>query len=241
VNALLMALLLGWTPLEDLPSAVAAYREARYSQAAQAFADLALQEHDAVRAAILHANAGTAAARAGQLGEAVWQLRMARNLLPRDETTARNLERVRELLGQGETEARHFTATLLDLPLKLTRHENAALSAALVCLALLLLSLWRAGHASSSLAWTAVALLVLAAAWAPFANAAWERERQRAVVLPDVVIGRAEPDEDAEVLFRLAGGAVVRDEESRRGWRLVQAPAGARGWVPADQVRPLRR
>ena len=223
----------------DLPGAVAAYRDGRYAEAANLFGELAVAEPDDRRAALLHTNAGTAAARAERWGEAAWQLRRALELSPRDPVTAANLRRLSEQLGESETEERHFTDTLLSLPLHLTPHENAWAAGLAAGLALLLLALWRAGRAGARTAWFAALLLLAAASWWPFSCWSWARELVRAVVIEPVVTGRAEPDNRSEVLFRLSGGAVVRQAEERGGWRLIETEAGARGWVPAAEVRPL--
>jgi hypothetical protein len=228
-------------PPADFAGAVTAYREARYSQAASAFAELAAAEADRARAAVLHGNAGPAAARAERWGEAVWHLRRARELAPRDPLATANLERVRALLGQGDSEASQFTGTLLALPLRLTPHESDVLAALAGGLALLLLAVWRLGRAGGGTARLAAVLLVLAAGWALYARAAWRREATRAVVLGSVVTGRAEPDARAEVLFRLSAGTVVRWDEERHDWLLIESDAGARGWVPGTDVRPLMR
>ena len=45
--------------------------------------------------------------------------------------------------------------------------------------------------------------------------------------------------DDERALFRLAAGTLVRAEQERHGWRLVESEAGARGWVRAQDVRPL--
>jgi hypothetical protein len=155
---------------------VTAYRDGRYGEAASAFDALARREADRGRAAVLHANAGTAAARAERWGEASWQLRRALELAPRDPIAASNLRRLREQLGEGETEAQHFTATLRGLPLRLTLHENAWAASLAATAALLLLALWRTGRAGARTAWCATALLLAALAWWPFASSAWARE-----------------------------------------------------------------
>jgi len=223
----------------DLASAVAAYRDGHYAEAAQRFGELAGAELDDRRAALLHTNSGTAAARAGRWGEAAWQLRRALELSPRDPVAAANLQRLSEQLGESETEERHFTATFLSLPLRLTPHENAWAAGLAAGLALLLLALWRAGRAGARTAWCATLLLVAAVSWWPFGRWAWSRERTCAVVIEPVVTGRAEPDTRAEILFRLSQGSVVRHADEQRGWRLIETEGGARGWVPADEVRPL--
>src|SRR5262249_46143210 len=100
----------------DLDAALRLYRGRHYDEGAAAFAGLAQSEPDAGRAAVLHANAGTAAARAEQWGEAVWHLRRARLLVPRDDVAATNLARIRAVLGEGTSEATHFTESVRELP-----------------------------------------------------------------------------------------------------------------------------
>lgn len=224
----------------DFDTAVQLYRDHHYGEAAAAFAELARDEPDPGRAAVLHADAGTAAARAESWGEAVWQLRKARLLAPRDPIAAANLARVRAVLGEGSSEAAHFTETLRELPLHLTPAESDALCGAAVGLALLLLALRRALPARRALATVAAGLLVLAAGWWPASLKAWNSARARAVIIPPTAVGHAEPDVGSEVLFRLGAGALVRGEEERHGWRLVESDGGARGWVPEDEARLLR-
>jgi hypothetical protein len=224
----------------DFDSALQLYRDQHYGEAAAAFADLARDEPDAGRAAVLHADAGTAAARAESWGEAVWHLRKARLLAPRDAIATENLERVRAVLGEGNSEAAHFTETLRELPLHLTLAESDALCGVAVSLALLLLAARRLLPARPALVAVAVGLLVLAAGWWPASLKAWNVARARAVIIPPTAVGHAEPDAGSEVLFRLGAGTLVRAEEERRGWRLVESDGGARGWVPEDEARPLR-
>lgn len=245
-RVLLCAVLLFAAPLAapvaaiaDLDGAVQAYHEGRWAESLARFAELAQAESDPARAAILHVNAGTAAARAEVWGEAVWHLRRARVLSPRDGIAAINLLRVQELLGNGASESAQFTTTLLELPRVLTRHESEALSALLASVALALLAL---RHALPGRVWPvrlALALALLAGLWWVLADAAWRREEGRAVIIPPTSSGRAEPQAHGEVLFRLAGGSLVTHDELRRDWRLVESEAGARGWVPAAEARVL--
>jgi hypothetical protein len=224
--------------VSDLQAAVQLYRDRHFDEAATAFAALAAAEPDAGRAAVLHADAGTAAARASSLGEAVWHLERARQLAPRDALAASNLSRVRALLGQGESEAAHFTQTLRELPLRLTAAESDALCGAAIGLAALLLAARRLVPTRLPRA-VALLLLLLAAAWWPASRAAWSASRDRAVIIPETAAGYAEPDERSETLFRLAAGTLVRAEDERHGFRLVESDAGARGWVRADAARRL--
>jgi hypothetical protein len=85
----------------------------------------------------------------------------------------------------------------------------------------------------------AIVLLAGAGLWLWVSCEAWHRLARQAVVIDQTVNGRAEPDALSEILFRLPSGSVVTAEEKRRDWRLVESEAGARGWMPAEQVRPL--
>jgi len=234
----------------ELAAAVAAYRDGRYPEAAEQFARLAAAEPDAARAGVLHCNAGTAAARAERFGEALWHLRRARQALPRDARTLVNLERVRVLLATaapgaaaaapGADESPQFARTLRELPLHATLDETGTACAVVAALALLLLAGSRAGRLPRGAVGVAAVVLLASAGWWLFARAMWEEDSRRAVVIAAAVIGRVEPRENGEILFRLPAGTVVSDEEEHGAWRLVQSEGGARGWVDAAQVRPLR-
>ncbi|MHC4845801.1 MAG: hypothetical protein ACYTCU_06540, partial [Planctomycetota bacterium] len=227
ILALLLAVLLGAVPAAGTPraadglqQAIDAYRAEQYGLAAGLFSELAEAETDDQRAAVLHVNAGTAAAKADRPGEAVWQLRRALHLAPRDEIAAVNLERVLVLLGEGKVEQQSFTETLLGVPLLMTRRETATLAASLAGLALLLLAVLRWRGRARRGAWLAGVLLVLAALGVGIGRLAWNREEARAIVIDEVVNGHAEPDERSEIRFRLAAGTTVMTEELRRDWRL---------------------
>ncbi len=226
-------------PVSDLPGAVQAYRDGHWAESTVRFAELARAEADPARAAVLHCNAGTAAARAENWGEAVWHLRRALHLAPRDETARVNLVRVTELTGKGQSESAQFTTTLLELPRVLTRDESERLVALLASLACALLALRRVLPERVWPLRAAVAVALLAVGWLALATHAWRREESRAVIIPPTASGRAEPEPHGEVLFRLSGGAIVRLDDLRRDWRLVESEAGARGWVPVADARPL--
>lgn len=217
--------------------AVAAYRDGRYERAWWDFAALAAEEPDASRRGLLHANAGTAAARAGRLGHAVWHLEGARRLRPRDDVVETNLALVRARLGQSPSEAASFAESLRRLPLRLTAREARLVVAGLVGLGLVLLA-WRRSRLRPAPGYgLVVAVLVLAlGAWV-FDRGARARDRQRAIVLEDAVALRAEPDRTGSINFRAGAGTIVVAEERRGEWRLVETREGARGWVPADAVR----
>ena len=224
-------------PAPAFERAVAAYRDRRYPAALESFAALAAEEPDPGRRAVLHANAGTAAARAHQLGEAIWHLETAGRLAPRDAVVRRNLERIRgRVTGQDTSETSQFTEALLRLPLILTPAETGRLVAALLAAALLLLAGRRAGWLGRGLTWTALILLALAGGCWLATERARAQDAQRAVVLEDAPV-RAEPGPKGTVLFRLGAGTVVRDEQQRGDWVLIETAGGGRGWALVETVR----
>lgn len=233
---LILSLLAGPTRAADLDQAVAAYRAGDHAAASQAFAELAAAEGDPDRAAVLHANAGTAAARAERFGQAVWHLEAALRLAPRDEPARRNLDQVRVRLGQSTRAAASFAETVQRLPVQLSLREARLGLALLATLGLVLAALARLGLAPAATGRLALLTLALAGLWWLADGWSRDRDRQRAVVLEPVVV-RAEPAADGKELFRLEPGTVVRSEELRGAWRLVETDSGGRGWTGAGLVR----
>lgn len=229
-------------PADPFTEACRAYRAGSFDRALFLFARAAEREPDQARRALLHADAGTAAARANRLGEAVWHLEAALRGAPRDAVAHRNLAMVRAQLPDGGDldDPSDFTASLLRLPLLLTERETSTLLAAVGGLALLLLAGWRARRLSRGAAWAAFVLLLLDGSLLLFSDAARADDLRRAVVVEQVEV-RGEPAADARTIVVLGPGVVVRDEETRGGWRLVETSGGGRGWVPSDAVRAAGR
>lgn len=216
--------------------AVETYGLAQYAEALTQFAVLAQDEPDPGRRSVLHANAGTAAARAERWGEAVWHLEAAWRIAPGDPRVRLNLDRVRALNGTDAEEAVGFLGALIRAPLWMTEATVWQGVGALAALAILLLAACRARWAGRRTAWCAAFLALAAVGLALGSDAARSWDAQRAVVIEGVAV-RAEPTLEGRILFRLPPGAVVQDEEHRGDWRLIETPAGARGWAPVPQVR----
>jgi len=221
-------------------AAVEDYRAQRYAEAAARFSDLADGEADRARRAVLRANAGTAAARAERLGEAAWQLRQALLDNPGDAVAEANVARVLELLGHGGGEHASLAAAVKQWPLRLSRPRGEVLGTALIGVALLGLAAWRLYGLRRGVAGASLAVLIAGGGWLLLTHSAWEAVPHRAVILHDAVAARSEPDLQGDVLFRLPEGELVQHDDERRGWRLIQSAAGARGWVPAESARPLQ-
>ncbi len=216
--------------------AVESYGSGQYDAALKLFAELAESEPDLARRAVLHANAGTAAARAEDWGESIWHLEAAWRIDPGDARVRRNLEQVRALSGASGGETSAFLETLRRLPLSMTEAGVSRLVGLLAALAILLLTASRAGWAGRRTVWAAFVVGVAAVGLALGSDAARAWDDRRAVVVEGVAV-RAEPTLEGRVLFRLPAGAVVQDEERRDDWRLIETSGGARGWAPILQVR----
>ncbi|MFT7463261.1 MAG: hypothetical protein ACI9EF_001605 [Pseudohongiellaceae bacterium] len=215
-------------------AAVDAYRQGDYAEALELFGLLAAGDPDPERRAMLHANAGTAAARAGSLGQAVWHLEAALRCAPRDSTARRNLDQVRTRLGQPSLSAGSFTESLARLPLWLSPAESGQLLGVLGAVALVLLCLRRRWPRVGPRGALAVCALGLAFFFA------WDKARahdlDRAVVVAAAQV-RAEPREEGKLLFRLDLGTVVNSRERRGDWQLVETDGGGRGWAPGEAIK----
>lgn len=217
--------------------AVEAYRQGDYAAALEGFAALAAGETDPARRAVLHANAGTAAAHADDLGVAVWHLRAALADAPRDAVARRNLALVRARIADGAAQPSEdaLSATLRRLPLWLTTGEVATLCGLAGLLALLLVAAWRAGFAPRGVAWTGVGVGVAALLFLWASSSVRAEEARRAVALQPLVI-RGEPEADGRVVLQLAAGHLVRVDDDRGEWTLIETAGGGRGWVRSEAV-----
>jgi SH3-like domain-containing protein len=68
--------------------------------------------------------------------------------------------------------------------------------------------------------------LSLAMKWAEI------HDDRRAVILEKEVEVLAGPHEGDTILFKLHEGAIVEEERSEDGWRLIRLPDKKRGWLP---------
>jgi len=222
----------------DFAGAVALYERGDYADAAAAFGQLAAHEPDARRRAELHANAGTAAARAEDFGLALWHLESAGVGTPRDASVQRNLTMVRAWLGEGDVSPDRLPAGWSDSVLLLSARERQLVAAGLFTLALLLLALRRRGRLGRGTTVTAVGCALLGVALLGAARHALDERATHAILLADASV-RGEPDVAAESLFRLAEGAEVRVLESRGEHRLIVTADDDKGWVRAELARTL--
>ncbi|GJM22845.1 MAG: hypothetical protein DHS20C15_27600 [Planctomycetota bacterium] len=226
------------TPATSFTDAVALYEAGDYAPASAAFAQLASEETDAVRRAQLHANAGTAAARAERFGLALWHLESARVGTPRDASVSRNLGMVRAWLGEGDVSPDRLASSWSAGVLMLSARERDLLAAGLVTLGLALLCLRRTGRMGRGLTLTALSCSALGGLVLLAAQHAESARASRAILLSDASV-RGEPDREADSLFRLAEGSEVRLLEARGEFRLIVTADENKGWVRVDLARAI--
>jgi tetratricopeptide (TPR) repeat protein len=205
----------------DYPKAVALYQQIASSG----------QE-----SASLYWNWAQAAAARGAQGEALWALLRARELDPGDRAVARDVQRLREALNLDPAE-------IAPEPLAALRRFARRFRLDLVALALLALSVLAHGlvrlgpgrRVAVRLAWSALALGLLAAA-VPVA-ASFARPTATVVRRGAPLLDSASPT--AETTGSLREGEVVPVLESTGEWLRVEDNAGARGWARVADARRL--
>jgi Bacterial SH3 domain len=186
--------------------------------------------------ASLYWNWAQAAAARGAPGEALWALLRARELDPGDRAVVRDVERLREALNLDPAE-------IAPEPLAAAGRFARRFRLDLVALVLLALSVFAHGfvrlgsarRVAGRLAWSALALGLLAAA-APVA-ASFARPTAAVVRRGAPLLDSASPT--AEPTGSLREGEVVPVLEESGAWVRVEDNAGARGWAHVADARRL--
>ena len=224
---------------DSMEQAVDHYRQGHYDLAVSAFESMLGREPDRGRRAVLHFNAGTAAARGERLGLARWHLESAQRLNPGLDGIQTNLDLVESRLGSVTGETSRFGEMLLALPRHLSEHDRRTTLTILSGTGLLLLACRRGNWLkwSSKAGFAGWVLLCLAGVGYLAVRFAVAQDMERTIVVTPLSALRTEPSETAEVLSRVGEGAVVTVEDDRSGWVLIETPRGARGWVSQETVR----
>jgi tetratricopeptide (TPR) repeat protein len=233
------------------PAALAAaeqlYTRGEYALAAASYRQLSEQGASDSR---LFYNMGLSYLKAGDLAQALWSLRSAAALAPRDADTAVALAQVRAALAE-QTPA---LAAVEDVaaPVRLagvttpwlTPDELAWIALALwsVLAILLLLGLLVTGDAARRLmrgmaAATAAGLVALLLLWG--ARAVVQQDRPAVVVAASAEL-RSGPGANFTLRTTLPAGAEVAAAETRGAWVQVALPGGAAGWLPTAAVALVR-
>lgn len=184
----------------------------------------------------LYYNLGTAWFRAGQPGKAIYALRHAQRLAPRDPDIQANLAAVRRAVSiRDEVSPRHLEALLG----RLTLNEWATASALCLWAWLGLLSVlqwqtaWRAKLRSAG--WALAGLWLVSAAG--LAGAFYFQEGRRiAIVAQKDVQARLAPYEVSKAVWALPDGAEVRVISESQGWLEIRDAGGRAGWIKQGQV-----
>lgn len=184
----------------------------------------------------LYYNLGTACFRAGQPGRAIFALRHAERLAPRDPDIRANLASVRRAVsGKEEVGPRGLEAVLGRLTLN--EWSVAAAAALWAWLGALALRQWRPAWRTRwrSAVWGLFGVWL--AAVACLAGAAYFQIGQRiAIVAQKDVQARLAPYEVSKPVWSLPDGAEVRVASEDKGWLEIRDDRGRAGWLKRDQV-----
>jgi tetratricopeptide (TPR) repeat protein len=228
----------------DFDAANKFYEQGKFSEAAAAYEKL-LQAGAPAEA--VHFNLGNACFKAGQLGRAIAEWRLAERSSPRDPSVRFNLQFARKRVTGSDAPP----GTLWQRALRsLTLNEWTMLASVSLWIWFLLLALREFKPAlrkvlSGYTATAGLGALLLAGCLA--GAAALQFNTRPAVVIVSEAIARTGPLEEAKVLHQLRDGTevVVLDEkeitvgEKKQTWLQVRDGARRTGWVKGDQLSVL--
>ncbi|MCX8156413.1 MAG: tetratricopeptide repeat protein [Verrucomicrobiae bacterium] len=231
--AWLTAALAAATPEEEFAQANQLCEQGRYAEAIARYEQL-LKAGQVSPA--LYYNLGTAHFRAGQPGRAIYALRHAERLAPRDPDIRANLASIRRAVsGREEVGPRGLEALLG----RLTLNEWCVAASIILWawLGVLTLGQWRAAWRTR---WRSVGWLLLAV-WlfnlACLTGAAYFHWGQRvAIVAQKDVQARLAPYDVSKPVWNLPEGAEVRVLSENQDWLEIRDDRGRAGWVKRDQV-----
>jgi tetratricopeptide (TPR) repeat protein len=221
------------TPEEEFSRANQLCEQGKYAEAIARYEQL-LQSGKVSPA--LYYNLGTAYFRAGQPGRALYALRHAERLAPRDPDIRANLASVRRAVsGREDAGPRGLEAVLG----RLTLDEWGVLAAATLWLWLGVLGLgqwfprWRASLRGAG----GLLLASWLAAMACLGGAVYFQQMQRvAIVAQKDVQARLAPYDVSKPVWSLPEGAEVRVMSENQEWLEIRDDRGRAGWLKRDQV-----
>jgi len=206
------------------------YREGKYQEAVKGYEQLIRNGHGGPR---IQYNLGNAWFRMDELGRAILAYERARVAMPRDADLNFNLAHAQDQVVDAiSPSSGFFSMAFFWLPM-------VSASELFWCFAVLNLFLWttlliRLFHRSEWLFYTLLLVLCLWLLTGLSLGMKWAQVHndQRAVVLKKEVAVLAGPHEGDTILFKLHEGAIVAQERSEDGWRLIRLPDKKRGWMP---------
>jgi tetratricopeptide (TPR) repeat protein len=225
-------------------SANEAYSKGDYESALQGYGLLLLKSGSS---AGLNYNAGCAALKAGELGQAVVYFHRAARLAPRDQDIRVNLEFVQALTrpeDQEESTGNIVFEYISGLVFSLSTHEVSLLQLGFLLiftLGAVLLAVGVSGTLRRGVIVIVSAGLFLLLINSAMLGAHIYRFSQvtEAVVVQYDTEALSGPGEDNTRVLVIPEGTVVRVRESRGKWALVSLPSGRSGWLKAAQVEEI--
>ncbi len=216
-----------------LAEAESAYRDGRYAEALDLFAE-GLDEPGAPRGAVLY-DMGNCAYRLGRLAEALLHYERAALRIPRDPELLFNLRLTRRDLGLADDAAgATLGASVAAFVRSFAPEELLAAACGLETIGLGLLVLFRRRRGARNAA--ILVLLLAAASGGRLVQVRFFPGPPRGIVLGDEIAVRPEPHADLEPAFRLEAGETVRVEESSGRFVRVSHRKSGTGWTEAAGV-----
>ncbi len=224
------------------------YRQGEYALAAQTYQQLVDQGY---ADSTLFYNMGQAYIQAGDLGHALWSLRSAQAMDPRDAEIEAALSAVREQLaagGQAVAAADNPMAQATALSVSwfsLNDLAIVALTLWFIFAALMLIFILRVSSRNlkrvARFAAPVIGVLLIVAMLALGSRTQLYNDAAEAVVVAQQVDMSNGPGPQFGVQFALPAGAEVDIVETRGDWvRIVDSGNGATGWAPADAVATVQ-
>ena len=205
------------------------YREGNFQEAVEAYQQLIRTDHGAPR---IQYNLGNAWFRMNQLGRAILAYERAHIAMPRDADLNFNLAHARDQVVDAILPSKGFFSMAFFWLPTVSQSELFwcfAMLNLLLCAALLI----RLFHRFE---WLFYGLLLVLCLWLVTGlslGMKWAQihDDHRAVILQKEVEVLAGPHDGDTVLFKLHEGAIVEQERSEGGWRLIHLPDKKRGWL----------
>jgi hypothetical protein len=224
-----------------------AYEEGRYQDAGRLYEEI-------LASGVIHGtiwyNLGNVYFKTDRLGEAILAYERARQLLPRDQDVAANLQLARELTADKIVQEGSplMIRWITSLARNLNFNELTWISFILYLLTTLLAvaGIWiRPQRQRKKILVSALVcgVLLVMAGGSLAGKIYWEKSVSRAVILAPAVDARSGPGEDYTKIFTAHEGTTVRIRQQREGWYLIALPNGLGGWIPqpAAELISLRQ
>jgi tetratricopeptide (TPR) repeat protein len=228
-----------------LEQANQAYEEGRYDDAVRDYEEILAS--GVTHGAVLY-NLGNAYFKTDRLGAAILAYERARQLLPRDEDVAANLQLARELTVDKIIQEEHpLIIRWITTPARtLNTDELTRVSFILYLLtaALAAMGVWiRPGRWRKKILVSALitGILLFISGGSLAGKIYRQRSVTRAVILAPSVDARSGPGDDYTKIFTAHEGTTVRVRQQREGWCLIALPNGLGGWIPDPAAEHISR